>query len=434
MDLVKKPFDGNWLPPVHVNQTTSTDKEWVMGDQNPQGISPYAGNLYYSWTSFGGPVTGIVVSRSTNRNGSWSAPISVANGDVQGSVPGVAPDGTVYIVYGRGIFFGGVGTLEFVKSTNGGVSYGAPAVAQSISVIPYTLPNSWFRSPASLPAFAVSPANGNLYLAWADYRNGDADIYFSRSTDGGASWSAAVRLNDDPLGNGADQFQPQVSVAPNGRVAVMWFDRRLPCPSDLPWIPPNDRGRANFCIDTFVTCSFDDGQTWVPNIRASAQTWDWTLNLPLDNGGNGFIGDYQGIASSNTYDFPFWNATANLGENAENYQEVFVAQVPVQTVHVANIKMKYAVVRTNFKVLAAVPILDEAAARVAGATVAAEWTLPDGQTSTQTAVTNLRGVAKFKVKSPQTGTYTITVLDVQATGYAYNPAENFETSEHLQVP
>ena len=30
----------------------------------------------------------------------------------------------------------------------------------------------------------------------------------------------------------------------------------------------------------------DDGQTWVPNIRASAQTWDWTLNLPLDGGGH----------------------------------------------------------------------------------------------------------------------------------------------------
>jgi len=67
--------------------------------------------------------------------------------------------------------------------------------------------------------------------------------------------------------------------------------------------------------------------TWVPNIRASAQTWDWTLNLPW-TGSDGFIGDYQGIASNNDYDFPFWNATADLGENPNRYQEVFVARVP----------------------------------------------------------------------------------------------------------
>jgi len=103
-----------------------------------------------------------------------------------------------------------------------------------------------------------------------------------------------------------DQFQPQVSVAPNGRVAVMWFDRRLECP-DYDWIPIDHRGDANFCIDIFLTRSHDGGQTW-----------DWTLNLPRDGDGNGFIGDYQGIASNNDYDFPFWNATANLGENAEN--------------------------------------------------------------------------------------------------------------------
>jgi len=433
VDMLKKPAGSNWLPPVVVNRTTSTDKQWIMGDQNPQGISPYAGNLYMSWTSFGGPVTGIVFSRSTDRNQTWSSPIALSGGDVQGSVPGVAPGGTVYVVFGRGIFYGGSGTLEFVKSTNGGVTFGSPGIAANITAIPYTLPNSWFRTPASLPAFAVSPANGYLYVAWADYRNGDADIYFARSTNGGVAWSTPVRLNDDPVGNGMDQFQPQVSVAPNGRVAVMWFDRRLGCP-DLPWIPPDHIGDANFCIDTFMTRSFDDGQTWVPNIRASAQTWDWTLNLPLDGGGNGFIGDYQGIASSNEYDYPFWNATANLGDNAENYQEVFVARVPVQTVHVGNIKMKYTAAGMVYKVLGKVPVWDQNAQPVVGATVTAQWTLPDGATVTQTAVARANGAALFKLKSGQQGEYTLGVLDVQAVGASYDPNQNRETSEHLLVP
>ncbi len=335
VDMQKKPAGGDWEWPVVVDRTTSTDKQWIAADQNPQTISPYAGNLYMSWTSFGGPATGIVFSRSTDGNQTWSPPFSVAGGNVQGSIPGVAPDGTVYVLFGRNIFYGPTaGTLEFVKSTDGGATFSAPAVAANIIAIPWYLPDPFgnpvnFRSPASLPGFAVSPTNGNLYTVWADYRNGDSDIYFARSTDGGTTWSTPVRLNDDPTGNGIDQWQPQVSVAPNGRVAVMWFDRRLPCP-DLPWIPPNHVGVYNGCIDTFMTRSFDDGVTWEPNIRASAQTWDWTLNLPITGGGDGFIGDYQGIASNNEYDLPFWNATANLGENDDNYQEVFVAIVPVQ--------------------------------------------------------------------------------------------------------
>ncbi|MCP4536888.1 MAG: DUF11 domain-containing protein [Chloroflexi bacterium] len=326
LDMLKKPPGGIWQLPVVVDRTTYTDKQWIMGDQNPQGISPYAGYLYTSWTDVGAPHK-IVFARSTDSNRNWRSPLALASGDVQGSITGVAPDGTVYVVFGRSIFHGTPGTIEFVKSIDGGVSFSSPAVAAGITSIPWYLPNSWFRSPASLPAFAASPTNGNLYVAWADYGNGDADIYLTRSTDGGDNWATPVRLNDDPVGNGIDQFQPQVSVAPNGRVAVMWFDRRLECP-DYAWIPSAHRGAVNFCIDTFLTRSYDDGQTWMPNARVSAQTWDWTLNMPRDGGGNGFIGDYQGIASNNDYDFPFWNATANLGENAENYQEIFVALVP----------------------------------------------------------------------------------------------------------
>jgi hypothetical protein len=113
----------------------------------------------------------------------------------------------------------------------------------------------------------------------------------------------------------------------------MWMDRRLPCP-DLPWIEPENVGQLNTCIDTFMTRSHDAGTTWEPNIRVSEQTWDWRLNLPISGGyggtDTGFIGDYQGIASSNEYDFPLWAATANLGDNPDNHQQVFVAQVPVQ--------------------------------------------------------------------------------------------------------
>jgi hypothetical protein len=250
-------------------------------------------------------------------------------------VPGVAPDGTVYVVYGRDYFYEPApGTIEVVRSIDGGRTFGSPVVAAHVVGVPWRLPDPFghahnFRT-FTLPAFAVDPVDGALLLAWADYRQGDADIYFARSTDRGARWTTPVRLNDDPAGNGIDQFQPQLSVAPNGRVAVMWFDRRLSCPS-LAWIPAAHRGVTNGCIDTYLARSLDHGRTWTANQRVSAQSWDWTLNLPLA-GGDGFIGDYQGIASNNAYDFPFWNATANLGQNPGNRQQIFVARVPAPAV------------------------------------------------------------------------------------------------------
>ena len=328
LDMLKKPAGGDWQLPVIVDRTTSTDKQWIMGDQDPQGLSPYAGYLYMSWTSFGGPVTGIVFSRSTDGNQTWRAPISLADGDVQGSVPGVAPDGTVYVVFGGASFTGRPPAPS--RSSN------RPTAATPSARPPWRPTSPPSPSPCPTPPFAPRPACPPLPSARPTAACTSPGPTIATATPTSTTptrrtaqaWSAPVRLNDDPVGNGIDQFQPQVSVAPNGRVAVMWFDRRLPCP-DLPWIPPAHRGDPNDCIDTYVTRSYDGGQTWIPNIRASAQTWDWSINLPLDGSGYGFIGDYQGIASNDAYDFPFWNATANLGENAENYQEAFVALIPV---------------------------------------------------------------------------------------------------------
>ncbi|MFQ5460398.1 MAG: sialidase family protein, partial [Anaerolineae bacterium] len=316
-----------------VDSRTVTDKQWIAADQDPQGRSPHAGNLYMSWTDVGGDR--IVVARSTDGNRTWRPFVALASGPVQGSVPAVGPDGTVYVAWGRRIFGGpGPGSIEVRASRNGGASFGPVHTAANITSIPYFLPNGMpgrnFRSPGSMPAFAVSPTNGFLYAAWADYRSADADIYLARSTDAGATWGAPVRINDDPPRNGMDQFHPQLAVAPSGRVAVMWMDRRLPCP-DLEWIPAAHRGRENFCITTFMARSTDGGETWSPNIQAGAEAWDWSVSLPTvstDRGfTTGFIGDYQGLASGPDYDYPFWAATTDLGDNADHSQEVFVARV-----------------------------------------------------------------------------------------------------------
>lgn len=328
IDVLKKPFGGGWGPPVTADRTTAADKQWIAADHDPRGASPHSGNVYLAWTDVGDPAR-IVFARSTDSGAAWSAPLVLATGPLQGAVPAVGPDGTVVVVYGRDIIAvgDGDGAIEWVRSTDGGRTFSAPATAAALRAVPYQLPNAVFRTPASLPALAISPTTGDIHVAWADYRHGDADILAVRSTDGGATWSTPRRLNDDAVAGGVDQFQPQLAAAPNGRIAAVWFDRRLPCP-DLPWIPRENVGRANFCIDTYMARSHDGGATWEPNVRVSAQTWDWSISLPMVNPTTGFIGDYQGLASTADADIAFWNATADLGDNPRRRQQVFVARVP----------------------------------------------------------------------------------------------------------
>jgi hypothetical protein len=104
-------------------------------------------------------------------------------------------------------------------------------------------------------------------------------------------------------------------------------------------------------------------------------------------------------------------------------------------IYVGNIVMKYkTVVPGTYMLQAKVPVWDEAGNRVAGASVTAQWTLPDGRTITQTRPTAANGAAAFTRTSKLTGLFTITVLDVQKADFEYDPGMNQETSEDITVP
>ena len=72
------------------------------------------------------------------------------------------------------------------------------------------------------------PTDGNLYLLSSVDPTGPdpLDVHFARSTDGGATWSAPVRVNDDPTDNGAWQWFGTMSVGPDGRIDAVWNDTR----------------------------------------------------------------------------------------------------------------------------------------------------------------------------------------------------------------
>jgi hypothetical protein len=108
---------------------------------------------------------------------------------------------------------------------------------------------------------------------------------------------------------------------------------------------------------------------------------------------------------------------------------------PGNTLHVDRIKIRYLErLPGKYVVQGALRILDQDGQAVANALVTAEWTLPNGATTTQQVLTTLQGLARFRIKSTQTGNHEMCVTDVTKAGYTYDPDQNNETCKTIQIP
>jgi hypothetical protein len=132
------------------------------------------------------------------------------------------------------------------------------------------------------------------------------DVYFIRSTDRGLSWSSPVQVNDDP-GTSAWQWFGTMSVAPNGRIDVVWLDTR------------NNPG--TYLSSLYYSFSEDNGQTWSLNKQLS-DAFDPHLGWPQQNK----MGDYFDMISDNNGAFLAWAGTFN-GEQDVYYGRI--SQIPV---------------------------------------------------------------------------------------------------------
>jgi hypothetical protein len=285
-----------WGNPVTVYQGNNefNDKEVVLVDTRDD--SPYKGRVYVAWVNLVGGSFNLVVSHSTDDGQTFSRPVTIrTDGANIGIMPVVGPGGVVHAVWEHGTRLGPNRYTDFrivsARSEDGGQTWSESVVVDSLGT--YEVPD--LRTGGSLPSLAVDPRNGNLYAAWADddFSPGVSQVLFSRSTDGGRTWSPRRLISGGP--KKAASFTPAVAVNGKGQVGVAFYSLR------------NDRSRR-YLADEFIVFSSDEGRTFGPARRVSGATFDTRFAAVTFSGF--FLGDYQGLAAGRETFYPVWVGTS----------------------------------------------------------------------------------------------------------------------------
>ncbi len=244
------------------------------------------------------------VARSDNGGQTWSAPVQASGAGVptiDAASPVLLADHSIALTYRTaGPPTGATPSpadIRYVRSTNQGQNWSAETIVTGVTNLARS--SSMRTQPlaataSSFPRMAVSKTNGNVYMVYNQGPPGptepaggyqgsdhfippDSHVYFQRSTNNGATWSRPKLINDNKIHPGTQIVQtrhPDVSVAPNGRVDIVWEDRRH-------WYHgPGER----VCLHTHAVCddarlgdtyyaySTDNGGTFSKDRRISDQS------------------------------------------------------------------------------------------------------------------------------------------------------------------
>jgi hypothetical protein len=291
-------FGGSWtITSADPSSSSGNDKEHAMTDLS--GV--YPNNVYAAWTDFN--VTGypVVLTRSTNSGATWGArtsfPLSGAAG--QGTNIATGPNGEVYLTFsslnGSSLPESGIAQA---KSTDGGATWSAARIlfpVYGIRVVNTGQARFNNTRAPSFPSTAVDrstgPRRGWVYIAYSgdvSSAHTDADIYLHRSSDGGATWSSAIRVNTEAPGS--QQWMPGLAVdQTSGRISLGYYSMDT---------------TVQYLTARYVASSEDGGDTWqytrVSDVRFTPSP------LPPPYAG-GYCGDYYETASYNGKAWACWS-------------------------------------------------------------------------------------------------------------------------------
>ncbi len=285
------------------------DKQWMAIDRSGgQGT----GNIYSAWNlNFSTCMPGDF-TRSTDGNASYED-CSAVDGDPFWATMAVGNAGELYI--------GGAGDLSdsaiVAVSLDAQNSAGTPTWSYHSVFMDGYLNYGLGINPVGLVGqgnidvdHSFGPGRDNVYLLASVTRlsNSDlADVMFVRSTDGGNTWSAPVKVNDDASTINI-QWLATMSVAPNGRIDAVWLDTR---------------DSAGYNVSAlYYSYSVDEGVTWSVNEKLS-DSFDPSLGYPNQSK----MGDYFDMTSDSMGAHLAWANTLNGEEDV--YYSYIVPHVPI---------------------------------------------------------------------------------------------------------
>ena len=281
---------------------TTTGSNGKFPDHENIWVDPTNGNIYVTWAEFSGNThSPVYVAVSHDQGVTWTLN-KITTGNVRNNQDQrVVTDasGTAYLVFDNGVQ-GGKGTVLYAaKSTNGGTSWSAPvqfaSLTNPVCVFPpscFNISGGQFRAGGSYPAPAFDNAHDRLDVLIADIRGPYAQMFlYSLKPDLTLDFTKAV-----PGGAFGDRFMGELSAAPNGRLDASFWDRSY---------------SGNRLVDLTYATSSDGGRTW-RQARVTPTGYDpsqW--GVPAGSGFRPFIGDYNGIASTNTLAAMTWTGVAD---------------------------------------------------------------------------------------------------------------------------
>lgn len=285
--IVRRSNDGGktWDPSVSNVKTFPLGNEpGIQFEDEPRiyadnsQSSPYAGNLYVGWVEWQITQSVMFFSRSTDHAKTWSKPLRIStkpglprddNGGLGGYSQATSGGGVIYAGWSDGK------NIVFTVSRDGGKTF-----TPSRSIVP-TGPSYFGEVPgvsrvSGFPVLAMDVRKGRqrIYVCWSDYTNGDIDVFLASSNDRGQTWSAPLRINDDEIHNGKDQFFQWIGVdSVTGDVVVDFYDRRA--------------DPKNISVGVTVARSTDGGNSFK----------NYSLTSDNFNPFNAFLGDYTSISA-----------------------------------------------------------------------------------------------------------------------------------------
>ncbi len=288
------------------------DKNHLWIDNSP--ASPYKGNIYDAWTNFipgNSDTNQVELVRSTDQGLTWSPPVSISAAASalklnHGVNLQTGPNGEVYAAWSIYDSWPSDETaIGFTRSLNGGGTFmPATRIISNIKGIRASMTGKNMRV-SSFPCMTVDnstgPNRGTLYIVWSNAgypgvnTGTDIDLYLIKSADHGSTWSAPVRVNQDPPGLGKQHYLPWITCdRVTGGLCVVYYD---------------DRNVDSTQAAVFVSSSYDGGNSWT-----DMQVSDYTFTPePIAGLAFSYFGDYIGIQSDNMKVYPIWTDNHDNG-------------------------------------------------------------------------------------------------------------------------